>query len=67
MPAPPSPPKKEKKEDKTSLSEPKANSEERWTIKFKKIFLSSQMHITIHLTLKVGSNPYHVTPYFILG
>jgi hypothetical protein len=25
------------------------------------------MHITIHLTLKVGSNPLHVTPYFILG
>ena len=25
------------------------------------------MHITIHLTLKVGSSPLHVTPYFILG
>ena len=33
----------------------------------KKIFLSSHLHITIHLTLEVGSNPSHVTPYFILG
>ena len=35
--------------------------------KLRKLLLSSQMHITIHLTLKVGSNPSHVTPYFILG
>ena len=35
--------------------------------KSRKILLSSQMHITIHLTLKVGSDPSHVTPYFILG
>ena len=32
-----------------------------------KIVLSSQMHITIHLTLQVGSNLSHLTPYFILG
>ena len=65
LPYPPPPPPKKKggKEDTTSLSEPKANSEERWT----QIFLSSQMHITFHLTLKVGSNPSLVTTYFILG
>ena len=32
-----------------------------------KILPSYQIHITIHLTLKVGSNPSHATPYFILG
>jgi hypothetical protein len=65
MPAPPPQPPKQgrKKEDNTSLSEPKANSEER----LKQIFLSSQMHITFHLSLKVGLNPSIVTTYFILG
>ena len=32
-----------------------------------KILLSSQIRITVHLTLRVGSNPSHVTPYFIFG
>jgi hypothetical protein len=59
----PAPPPPKKREDNTSLSEPKANSEER----YKQICLSSQMHITYHLTLKVGSNPSLVTTYFIPG
>ena len=31
------------------------------------ILFSSKKHITIHLSLKAGSNPSHVTPYFIIG
>jgi hypothetical protein len=29
--------------------------------------LSIDIHNLVHLTLKVGSSPLHVTPYFIIG